>query len=128
MRRHIPKFLLLAAFCAQGAIAQAPVSPDTPERTGSPYDRNPACGEREVSGNDPACVIDDGPSRYRPRYRQNTQGTSGTQAPGAPSLPAVQTPTGTAPASGVQAPFPGGVGSTPQSPGGMGSTPQSRAK
>jgi|SRR5215813_3519286 len=105
MKWSVPNIVLIAvALGAGGAIAQTIT--DTPERTGSPYDRNPACESREVSSTDPACVINDGPSRYRPHYRQPSQSTM--QSPVVTPAPA---------ASGVAAPSAGGMGSTPQARG-----------
>jgi hypothetical protein len=58
--------LLLIALVATGAAAQTAAPQPSTERGGSPYDRNPACRDRDVSSADPACVIQDGPSAYRP--------------------------------------------------------------
>jgi len=57
---------VLGTFWAAAAAAQVPTVPEPTERTISPYDSNPACRERTVSGTDPACVIQDGPPLVRP--------------------------------------------------------------
>ena len=58
--------LLVLALAATGAVAQTAVQQPSTERGGSPYDRNPACRDRDVSSADPACVIQDGPAAFRP--------------------------------------------------------------
>ena len=51
------------ALGAAGVSAQTAAPQPSTERTGSPYDNNPACRDRDVAGADPACVIQDGPPR-----------------------------------------------------------------
>ena len=64
--------LAVTVFGAASAAAQTPVPPQPTERGGSPYDRNPACADREVATTDPACVIRDGPPAVRFDFNSTT--------------------------------------------------------
>jgi len=93
MNRYIlGGLLVLSALGAGGAYAQTPVPQPSTERTGSPYDDNPACRDREVASTDPACVIKDGP----PPYQYDFNKTAPQQIPTAPANmapPATSAPT-----------------------------------
>ena len=127
MRFKLSKYaVLLGAFCAAGAIAQTPVPQQPSDRTGSPYDRNPACRDRDVASTDPACVIQDGQPP-----RQSGSGNNTTQTPAQSTLPNVSpaegnrtpTPGSTAPVQGNASPTtpsgvaPSGIAVTPPSGG-----------
>ena len=64
-RKSVKYIMVLGAFCAAGAAAQTPLPQESTERTVSPYDRNPACRDRDVASTDPACIIQDGPAAVR---------------------------------------------------------------
>src|SRR5687768_14545058 len=66
MKINLRHSLILYASYAGAAAAQTPVPQEPTDRPGSPYDRNPACRDRDVASTDPACVIQDG----RPRVQQ----------------------------------------------------------
>ena len=66
MKKSLKYSLVLVALVTTGALAQTQVPQPNTERGGSPYDRNPACRDRDVSSADPACVIQDGPAAFRP--------------------------------------------------------------
>jgi hypothetical protein len=91
--------LIVSALGAAGAAAQTPVPVPQPptERTGSPYDQNPACRDREVASTDPACIIKDGPSVYRFGFDGTTpQPVAPAQAnPAPPATTVVPPQTGT---------------------------------
>jgi len=58
--------ILAIALAAAGSAAQSVVPQPSTDRGGSPYDRNPACQDRDVASTDSKCVIQDGPPLYRP--------------------------------------------------------------
>ena len=89
--------LLGALYAASGAAQQQPT-----ERGGSPYDRNPACADRDVSSTDPACVIQ---SNTRPAAAAPQPQTVITPTnPNVSGTPSVgNTPQSPAPSSGIGA-------------------------
>jgi len=98
MNRYIllSGLVVMSALGAGGVIAQTPVPQPSTERTGSPYDDNPACRDREVASTDPACVIKDGRPPYQFDFNKTTP-QQVPQAPGTASPPATSVPSQTEP-------------------------------
>jgi len=84
--------VVVSALGAGGATAQTPVPQPSTERTGSPYDDNPACRDREVASTDPACVIKDGAPPYQFDFNKTTPQPQVPQAPATASPPATPVP------------------------------------
>ena len=94
--------LIVSALGAANAMAQSAAPQPPTDRTGSPYDQNPACRDREVASTDPACVIQDGPpvvqqfgfdsTKPRPAPAQPSQGN-----PAPPAVIVVPPESGTKP-------------------------------
>ena len=57
--------LIVSGLGSASAAAQTPAPQPPTDRTGSPYDQNPACRDREVASTDPACVIQNGEPAVR---------------------------------------------------------------